>query len=82
MMNNNPNWRVFIFSHTQQERIIENETKISGTKPTFGQVIVRGIPRVYTDIVRSRDNIRYADSIVLIEGDITKIKYSNPSYGD
>lgn len=82
MTNNGPNYRIFIFSRTQQDKITENETKISGSKPRFGQVIVRGTPKVYTDIVHSRSNIRYADSKILIEGDITKIKYSKPSYGD
>lgn len=75
------NYRVFIFSQTQHDQIIKLETQLNGVKPTFGQVIVNGTPKVYTAIVKSRSNLRYPDSKILIDGDITTIKYTKSSYG-
>lgn len=49
--------------------------------PIFGRVIIRGSSKIYTDILRSRDEIRYPDTRVLIEGDIRTIKYTDSTIG-
>lgn len=68
--------RYFAFSQKQMEvrRKIE-------TKPKFGTVIVNGSPKVYTDIMTSanQNDKQYPDTIVLISGDIRKIKFTEPS---
>jgi hypothetical protein len=73
--------RVFIFSQTQKDNIMEIEKSRGNVSPVFGKVIVRGTPKVYTDIINSRANIRYPDSRVLIEGDIRSIKYTETKIG-
>jgi hypothetical protein len=80
-MTNNIYYRVFIFSKTQQEKIIEIERAKGAADPKFGTVIVNGSPKVYTAILVSRNNIRYPDSKVLIEGDIRSIKFTKGSIG-
>ena len=73
--------RIFIFSQTQMDQIMEIEKKKGSVAPVFGTVIVRGTKRTYTDIVTTRDNIRYPDSRILIEGDIRSIKHTKSSLG-
>lgn len=80
-MTNNIYYRVFIFSKTQQEKIIEIERSKGAADPKFGTVIVNGSPKVYTAILVSRSSIRYPDSKVLIEGDIRSIKFTKGSLG-
>jgi hypothetical protein len=79
-MNNNNNiyFRYFLFSLQQRENRLKIES-INGNKPTFGIVIVNGVPKEYTEIVTSLDNVRYPDYKVLIAGDIRKISYTEPS---
>ena len=52
--------------------------KIHGKNASFGTVSVRGVPKRYTSIVSSMENTK-PDSIVLIKGDIRKIKYTPPT---
>jgi hypothetical protein len=80
-MTNNIYYRVFIFSQTQHDKIIEIEKSRGTVEPRFGTVIVRGSPKVYTAILVSRDNIRHPDSKVLIEGDVRNIKFTKGSLG-
>lgn len=80
-MTNNIYYRVFIFSQTQHDKLIEIEKSRGVGEPRFGTVIVRGSPKVYTAVLVSRDNIRYPDSKVLIEGDIRNIKFTKGSLG-
>lgn len=49
-MTNNIYYRVFIFSQTQHDKIIEIEKSRGTVEPRFGTVIVRGSPKVYTAI--------------------------------
>lgn len=80
-MTNNIYYRVFIFSQTQHDKLVEIEKARGASEPKFGTVIVRGSPKVYTAVLISRDNIRYPDSKVLIEGDIRNIKFTKGSLG-
>lgn len=70
--------RCFVFSKEQHDKRIEIENKM-GKKPRFGTVIVNGASKVYTDIVTNMSKCKYPDSILLIEGDIRRIKHTNPS---
>jgi hypothetical protein len=43
--------------------------------PKFGTVVVNGVPKQFTAMVASITRLRYADSKVLISGDMRAIKY-------
>ncbi len=73
------NDRFFIYSRTQQERIIEANKTAGRPTPTFGKVIVNGIPKIYTD-KRTNSNSPFADAVVLISGNEYKIKHTEPSF--
>lgn len=73
--------RCFIYSRTQMDNRIKVETANGGKKPKFGTVIINGVPRIYTDVVVSMDKVRYADSTLLVKGDIRTIKYTEPEMG-
>ena len=73
--------RIFIFSQTQMDQMMEMEKRRGNVTPIFASVIVNGVKKTYTDIVTDRRNIRYPDSRVLIEGDIRSIKHTKSSLG-
>lgn len=66
--------RVFIFSQQQMEQ----KKKIEGKNASFGKVFVNGVEKTWTDIILSMGNAKFSDSQKLIEGDIRKIRYTNP----
>ena len=66
-------YRYFIYS-AEEEALRQ---KVHGINATFGTVSVRGIPKRYTSIVRDPNQSK-SDAIVLIKGDIRKIKYTPP----
>nr|DAF97737.1 MAG TPA: hypothetical protein [Myoviridae sp. ctYA416] len=67
-------YRYFVFSRTQLEDIKRREEKL-GRYATIGKVIVDGIAKEYTDIILNMESAKYADSIIITEGDIRKITY-------
>ena len=67
-------YRYFVFSRTQLEDIKRREEKL-GRYTTIGKVIVDGIAKEYTDIILNMESAKYADSIIITEGDIRKITY-------
>ena len=67
-------YRYFVYS-AEEEAL---KQKIHGANAKFGTVVVRGVPKRYTSIVSSMENTK-PDSIVLIKGDIRKIKYTPPT---
>lgn len=67
-------YRYFVFSRTQLEDIKKREEKL-GRYATIGKVIVDGIAKEYTDIILNMESAKYADSIIITEGDIRKITY-------
>ena len=58
--------RIFVFSQTQMDKMMEMEKKRGSVAPIFGTVIVRGSKKIYTEIVTDRKYIRYPDSRILI----------------
>lgn len=67
--------RVFIFSQEQMKQ----KRKIEGKNTSFGTVIVNGVKKTYTDIVTDIKDVSFSDAQKLIEGDIRKIKYTEPA---
>jgi hypothetical protein len=67
-------YRIFVYSATEEER----RMKIHGNTASFGTVVCKGVPKRYTSITTSTDNLP-SDALVLIKGDIRKIKYTPPS---
>ena len=65
--------RYFVYS-SEEESL---KQKLYGNNVSFGTVIVRGVPKRYTSIVTDLNNTK-PDAIVLIKGDIRKIKYTPP----
>jgi hypothetical protein len=65
--------RYFVYSAEEEALRI----KVHGANASFGTVSVRGIPKRYTSIVRDPNESK-PDAIVLIKGDIRKIKYAPP----
>lgn len=68
--------RYFIFSKQQMDTMIDIQKKRGGVAPVFGKVIIKGVPKMYTDIVADPNNIRYSDAKILVSGDIRTIKYT------
>jgi hypothetical protein len=66
-------YRYFVYS-AEEESLKE---KVHGSNASFGTVSVRGVPKRYTSIVRHPSDAK-SDSIILIQGDIRKIKYTAP----
>lgn len=67
-------FRYFVYSSEEEEL----KKKLYGENASFGTVSVRGVPKRYTSIVSDLANTK-ADAIVVIKGDIRKIKYTPPS---
>ena len=68
--------RYFIFSKTHMENMKAVAKQRGDINPKFGTVVVNGVPKTFTSMVASIDNLRYADSKILISGDIRTIKYN------
>lgn len=66
--------RIFVYSATEEER----RMKVHGKNASFGTVICKGVPKRYTSIVTSTNDLP-TDALVLIKGDIRKIKYTPPN---
>lgn len=66
-------YRYFVYS-AEEEALRQ---KINGVNAKFGTVIVKGVPKRYTSIVAAMQDAK-PDALVLIKGDIRKIKYTPP----
>ncbi len=67
-------YRYFVYS-SEEEALRQ---KLYGQNVSFGTVVVRGTPKRYTSIVKDLNDSK-PDAIVVIEGDIRKIKYTHPT---
>lgn len=76
-MNNNNASSMYLryFVYSAEEETLKQ--KIHGANASFGTVSVKGVPKRYTSIVRDPADSK-SDAIVLIKGDIRKIKYTAP----
>lgn len=66
----------FAFSQKQMDDIVKIETSNGGPKPKFGKVVVKGVEKLYTEMLGPGIKSRYPDSRTLITGDIRKISYT------
>ena len=67
-------YRYFVYS-SEEESLRQ---KLYGQNVSFGTVVVRGVPKRYTSILTDLKDAK-PDAIVVIKGDIRKIKYNPPS---
>ena len=67
-------YRFFVYS-SEEETLRQ---KLHGSNASFGTVVVRGIPKRYTSILTDLKDAK-PDAIVVIKGDIRKIKYNPPT---
>lgn len=72
--------RIWIYSSTEEEYLRNSHIGSSSKKFKLGIVIVNGIPKNYTSIIKSMDNMRFSDSIVVTKGDIRKVKYTDHTF--
>lgn len=71
-------YRIFVYS-LEQRKEQEAIAKMQGKTFTPGNVIVKGKPKPYTDIVLDMDKVRYGDSVVVAKGDMRRIAFTDPS---
>ena len=67
-------YRYFMYSNEEEDL----RKKVHGNDASFGTVIVHSIPKRYTSIVTD-PIMSKPDALVVIKGDIRKIKYTPPS---
>lgn len=67
-------YRYFVYSQEEEAQRI----KVHGNNASFGTVIKNGIPKRYTNIVKDVNDAK-PDSIVVVQGDIRKIRYNPPT---
>lgn len=67
-------YRYFVYSSEEEDL----RQKLYGKNASFGTVVVRGIPKRYTSILTNLEDAK-PDAIVVIKGDIRKIKYNPPT---
>lgn len=70
-------YRIFIYS-LEQRKEQEAIAKMQGKILIPGNVIVKGRPKPYTDIVLSMDNVRYGDATIVAKGDMRRIAFTQP----
>lgn len=75
-MSNNSSMYFRYFLYSAEEEALRMQ--VHGQNASFGTVSVKGVPKRYTSIVTSMDNAK-SDAIVIISGDIRKIRYTAPS---
>jgi hypothetical protein len=66
-------YRYFVYSSEEEALRI----KLHGNNASFGDVIVRGVPKRYTSIVADIKDSK-PDAIIVAKGDIRKIQYTPP----
>lgn len=69
--------RIWIYSATEEEYLRNSHKGLSSKKFKLGIVVVNGIPKNYTSIIKNMDNIKFSDSTVITTGDIRKVKYTD-----
>ena len=68
--------RYFVFSSKQVEEMNKIADQRGASRPKLGTVVVNVIPKEFTAILTNIDHMKYADSKVLISGDIRTIKHN------
>lgn len=72
--------RIWIYSATEEEYLRNSHKGSSNKKFKLGVVVVNGIPKNYTSIVKSVENIKFPDSTIITKGDIRQVKYTDHTF--
>lgn len=75
----NKKYRYFMYSETQRKEK-SNVEKTLNRKYAPGYVIYKGKKHLYTEIVTSVSNCRYADSKLVAEGNLEDLKYTEATH--
>ena len=67
--------RYFLYSREQMKLKKSVEEKLGKTFK-LGTVIVKGLPKEYTEITTDPTNIKFSDAEVVVYGDIRELKYT------
>lgn len=71
--------RVWVYSKEEADKLKSLAKGITATKIKLGTVITEGgVCKQYTSILTSRENITTPDAIVVREGDIRSVKFTEP----
>nr|DAP19576.1 MAG TPA: hypothetical protein [Caudoviricetes sp.] len=70
--------RCFVFSQAQRKQIADIAATMGSIQPKIGKVVVNGVYREYTEIVRDMTQSRYPDAVLVIKGDIREMKFTEP----
>jgi hypothetical protein len=68
--------RIFVYS-LEQRKTKEEIAKRMNKRYSPGNVIIKGKAKPYTDIFRKIENCPYGDAVVVAQGDIRRINYTN-----
>ena len=71
--------RVWVYSKIEADQLKSISKGATATKMKMGTVITEGgVAKQYTSILTSRENITVPDAIVVREGDIRTVKFTEP----
>ena len=70
--------RIFIYS-AQQANDLRTIHEKNGNKFHLGSVVVNGVEKKYSAIIRDMNEVQYSDARKLIEEDIRHIRYTSPA---
>jgi hypothetical protein len=68
--------RCFVYSQTQRQQILDIAASMGSSKPKLGKVVVNGVYREYTDMVRDMSQCRFADAVLVTRGDIREMQFT------
>lgn len=73
--------RYWVYSETEAGLLQKTNQNLNYDKMSLGKVInENGIIKNFTSIVSKKSNIRYSDSIIVMEGDIRQVRYTSPQF--
>ena len=70
-------YRYFLYSQEQENMRLKVEGNL-GKQVKTGTVIVNGVRKKYTEISTDPNKSKFSDSVIVTQGDIRKIKYTEP----
>jgi hypothetical protein len=67
--------RYFLYSR-EQMKIKKSVQEKLGKRFKLGTVIVKGLPKEYTEISTDPKNVKFSDTEIVVYGDIRELKYT------
>lgn len=72
-------YRYWVYSKTEADRMKQVAKGMSGKDHELGRVFTNnGVMKYYTSIVTDLSQIKEADAIVVMQGDIRQVNYRSP----